>query len=586
MSSLRPSTTPTTSFGLPTPSTTPGTTPGTPPPTGLAAPAAPPEPEPVWPKIIQTFERTRPAGLLAKMRIRKKLIVLHTIFSLTLAAVLVLLMRPALSRIVREAEMHEARLIADIALTALAAGVTLDDITQRLPPDVRLRIGDAATLAGELRLPTPSPFGTALANQQAQDGPSAGVIALLDASGRALAVEVRLEAPRREVRLLYVVLVVALLGVYGLIALCLELFVLPRNVWRPISAMLQADEAVRENRREGEVIPESYIPADELGQIMRSRNATVGAMRDTQARLNAALGELERIASDLHRKNHLLETAKRNLADADRLASLGMMSAGLAHEINTPLAVIKGLAEKLATAPDGRLAPAEAQLLVRVTGRLERLSESLLDFARARPPTKLLTPIAPVVDEAWTLVSIDRHARNIALRVHLPEGLAAPADPDRLLQVMVNLLRNAVDAMSFADNARPNHARSDHARLDHAPAQAGLSELTLTGATVERDGARWISLVLADRGPGLSPEIVGRLFEPFSTTKLDARGTGLGLAVSQGIISEHGGLLTARNRVDGITGAEFEVLLPGGESRAAPLEASPATRAGQEALPA
>jgi signal transduction histidine kinase len=509
-------------------------------------PENPYEPEPVWPKIVQTFERARPAGLLAAMRIRKKLIVLHTVFSLTLALVLVLVMRPALERIVREAELHEARLIADVAVPALSAGVAIEDIAQRLPGDVRLRVGDAATLALELGVAEPSALTSPEAlNHRAtfdHDG-AVGAIALLNGGTRALAVEVRLEASRAEVRRLYIVLVVALLGVYGLIALSLEVFVLPRNVWRPIGAMLDADEAVRDNRGEGEIVPERVIPGDELGQIMRSRNATVRAMRDNQARLSTALSDIERIASDLQRKNHLLETAKRNLADADRLASLGMMSAGLAHEINTPLAVIKGLGEKLAASPEGRLDRPEAQLLVRVIGRLERLSESLLDFARARPPTTSPTPVAPLVDEAWALVSIDRQARGLRLASAIPPGLCVPADAGRLLQVLVNLIRNAADAMAHTD-----------------PITQG--QMTVSATRVERDGACWVSIVVADQGPGLSPEIAGRLFEPFSTTKLDARGTGLGLAVSQGIISEHGGLLTARNRGDGVRGAEFEILLP------------------------
>src|SRR6185436_11426017 len=152
--------------------------------------------------------------------------------------------------------------------------------------------------------------------------------------------------------------------------------------------------------KEQEIISDSLIPADELGEIMRSRNRTVTALRAHEAALAEALAELERVATDLKRKNHLLEAARRNLADADRLASLGMMSAGIAHELNTPLAVVKGLADKLNHSAEKRLDPAEAALMVRVVGRLERLGDSLLDFARARPPQTSPVELRAIVDEA------------------------------------------------------------------------------------------------------------------------------------------------------------------------------------------
>jgi two-component system C4-dicarboxylate transport sensor histidine kinase DctB len=328
--------------------------------------------------------------------------------------------------------------------------------------------------------------------------------------------------------------------------------------------MLAADDAVRHNRRMGEMIPAHAIPADELGQIMRSRNDTVRAMRDNERRVNEALAEIERVAADLQKKNTLIEAAQRNLADADRLASLGVLSAGLAHEMNTPLAVVKGLAEKLVQEPYRRLEPDEAALLLRVVGRLERLSESLLDFARVRPPASRPTEIKPLIDEAWTLVSLDREAKRggVELVNHVPPGLVVACDGDRIVQVFVNLLRNAVDASTSLNADR--HARP-------------LIEARST--VQERAGERWASIVIADSGPGIAPEILGRLFEPFASTRLDSRGTGLGLAVSLGIIREHCGVLLARNRdghadcVSGVNGdeeegaagprgAEFEILLP------------------------
>jgi signal transduction histidine kinase len=295
---------------------------------------------------------------------------------------------------------------------------------------------------------------------------------------------------------------------------------------------------VQEGREAEALVAESEMPADELGEIMRSRNRSILALRQHERDLARALSELATAASDLKRKNHLLETAQRNLADADRLASLGIMSAGLAHEINTPLAVAKGLVEKLAARPDRGLDEAEAALLLRVVGRLERLSESLLDFARVRPPHASPERIAPLVDEAWTLVRLDREARQVELDNRVEASVTAHCDADRMVQVLVNLLRNAVDAIG-----------------------SGVIEVDATLAS--REGREWLSLTIADDGPGIDPEILGRLFEPFASTRLDSRGTGLGLAVSEGIIREHGGVLLARNR-ERRRGSVFEIVLPVG----------------------
>ena len=143
--------------------------------------------------------------------------------------------------------------------------------------------------------------------------------------------------------------------------------------------MLRADQAVKAGQGDREIIPERYIPHDELGSIMRSRNETVLALRRQEQALAAALSELQRVAADLQRKNYLLESAQRNLADADRLASLGMMSAGIAHELNTPLAVLKGTVEQLNQDPAALDAP-RAALMLRVVQRLETVEEAGAEF--------------------------------------------------------------------------------------------------------------------------------------------------------------------------------------------------------------
>lgn len=527
---------------------------------------------------MRTIAAARPvkgvSRLLAGMRIRKKLVFLHTCFSLVLAGVLALSLRPAVKQVVTEAEAHEAGVVVELVLAEHRR--MRDDAaapTEDLPHTMR-RIAAQLGAAARIELGTAeqlqiAPVDAAAALDRANIGSLrtaridrrhwAGAVAAAPAeaaTGNAraeplfIAASVELAGARAAVVRLYVLTTIALLAVYVLVAIALEVFVLPQHVYAPLRTLLDADRALQEGRDRDEIIPDSAMPADEIGEIMRSRNSSVLALRRHEGDLAAALARIEEVATDLRRKNHLLEMARKNLADADRLASLGMMSAGLAHELNTPLSVLKGLVEKLHEAVSGRdgrgdggtppISPEESALMLRVVARLERLSESLLDFARVRPHRAVPAALRPLIEESWTLVRLDREARRIDFRPELPDDLSAYCDPDRIVQVLVNLLRNAVDATDSAS----------------APV------LAITGDRLLRDGKTWARLVIADNGPGLAPDALERLFQPFVSTRLDAKGTGLGLAVAYGIVREHGGLITARNRTDGTTGAVFEVLLP------------------------
>ncbi|MBL0871690.1 MAG: hypothetical protein IBJ18_14055, partial [Phycisphaerales bacterium] len=409
----------------------------------------------------------RPGNLLAGMRVRKKLIVLHTVFSLVLAGVLLGLLRPAINRVVEEAELHETRLAIGLVRARL----------QSEGPGPR-SVDDVARLMGELQLAMPSGVSlkvgqgerlglNAILLDEARRQPGEFVNFKLDAGenaallidesdGTAFVASARLEEARAAVTRLYLVATAALLVVYALIAAALEAFILPRHVYGPIRRILHADEAAQRGDRNEELVPAEHIPADELGEIIRSRNSVILALRKHEADLAEAMRRLEQAASDLQRKNVLLETAQKNLADADRLASLGVLSAGLAHEMNTPLAVAKGLAEKIQRGEGGGegrgggLTKSESELLVRVVARLERLSESLLDFARVRPPRSQIASVRVIVEEAWTLVRLDREAKRARFECEVATDLSVLCDPDRLTQVFVNLLRNALDAAGGA----------------------------------------------------------------------------------------------------------------------------------------
>lgn len=479
-------------------------------------------------------------GLLAGMRIRKKLIFLHTAFSAALATILLVALRPAIAEVVQRAEVAEAEALLRVFVSA--ADSVLD-----VPDGVSIARGSAAELGVPDRIAAIARESPGVPIDAARaDGETRVVASLGDQSEREfLSVSVRIDEARSAVMRLYLFTVVALLGVYALVALSLEVFVLPQQVYGPIRRMQLADLAVRDGRWDEELIPEDAIPADELGQIMRSRNESIRTIRLKERELSRALIELERVAGDLKRKNHLLEAARRNLADADRLASLGMMSAGIAHELNTPLAVLKGLVERLNADPGAGTDAAEAALMLRVVGRLERLSESLLDFARVRPPSSRPVAIRDVVEEAATLVRLDRDARDVTIENQVGPHMVVECDPDRMVQVFVNLLRNSTDAV--------------RTRLAAAPEPRGL--VTVEAQIGLRDGASWATITITDNGPGIDPALLTTLFEPFVSTRLDSRGTGLGLAVSEGIVREHGGVVVAGNHPDR-RGAVMEILLP------------------------
>jgi signal transduction histidine kinase len=331
-------------------------------------------------------------------------------------------------------------------------------------------------------------------------------------------------------------LAAALAVVYVLAVVLLEAVIIPTYVHRPLRLMLAADEAIQTGDREHELIDPTMIGSDEIGQIMRSRNATVSELRNRETDLAQALATVERIAEDLKRKNELLETAKKSLADQDRLASLGLLSASVTHELNTPLAVLHGSIEKLLETVEDPASQQRLARMLRVTERLRKISTSLLDFARA--PRQPVQPVElrRVIAEAWSLVSIDDKAAQVRFRDETSASHLVTGDPDRLVQVFVNLLRNALHAVQSSGN------------------------IVVHSRRFSTSGLGWIAVDVDDDGPGIPADVLPQIFEAFVTSRLDARGTGLGLTVAAGIVQQHGGAIEASNRPGG--GARLEVRLP------------------------
>lgn len=216
----------------------------------------------------------------------------------------------------------------------------------------------------------------------------------------------------------------------------------------------------------------------------------------------------------------------------ERLAAMGRLAAALAHEVNNPL---QGIGSSLELALDFPLEEAEREEYLQTVRqeieRLMHLTSRVLDFARPPQVERRPTCAAEVVRHALTLAGKQLQHRHIQVDVDLPADLPPVlASADHLAQVFLNLIINAIDAM---------------------PGGGKLS--VVAGLAGDR-----IEVSFADSGPGIAPEVLATIFEPFYTTKQN--GTGLGLSISHSIIQQHNGTITARNAAGG--GAVFTVCLP------------------------
>ncbi len=311
-------------------------------------------------------------------------------------------------------------------------------------------------------------------------------------------------------------------AIYLFTVLLLELAILPLYVYRPLQVMLAADEATREGDHSNELIDEEEISDDEIGQIMTSRNETVRQLR--------------RHEQQLEENNRLLESAKRSLEQQDRLVSLGLLSASVAHEMNTPVSVLQGSIELLQERATDPAIKDRLTRMSRVAGRLKTISESLLDFARVRKKETENFGLRQLVNDSWELVAIDEKAKCMEFQNRIEESMVVRGNADRLAQVFVNLLRNSLNALSTG------------------------GRIEVTAEMAEDARGRWALVRVDDNGPGIPEDLLPEIFEAFITTRLDARGTGLGLAVAEGIVHQHGGIIEASNLPGG--GARLELTLP------------------------
>jgi len=345
----------------------------------------------------------------------------------------------------------------------------------------------------------------------------------------ALRVDRRLEEASRLVRqsqqmvVLYVLLDAFVILVFGYV-------LLTRSVVRPVGTITAATARVASGDLTSEVEVEG---ASEIVSLAQSFNTMLERLRSSRVALEERVRELAAA-------NEALLRARGEVRRSERLATVGQLAAGVAHEIGNPLSAIIGLLELM---EDEDLLDAEARVdtlrrVQREIARIDEIVRGLVRYARGESAGP------GAVDTAGALASASElfrhHQRGRAVRFDVVIEPSLPAlwgSETSLVQVVLNLLLNASDATE------------------------GAGSITLRASrVVAEDGVTWVEIEVEDDGPGIAPEIAERIFDPFFTTKAPGQGTGLGLAMCERIVDEWGGEIVLDT--DSGRGVRMRVRLP------------------------
>ena len=274
---------------------------------------------------------------------------------------------------------------------------------------------------------------------------------------------------------------------------------------------------------------------DEIGRVPSHLDDLLDQVQERDAELNR---RVEQRTAELHAANAKLEETYRQLVMSEKLASIGEITAGVAHEINNPVAVIQGNVDVMRETLGDAAKPVDTELALidRQVMRIGAIVGKLLQFARPGDYAGYDNAVdpGPLVADCLTLVEHVFARKDITVTTRFSPCPEVQIEPGELQQVVINLIVNAVQAMG------------DTGRL--------LLEL----GPEPRDGTDGVALVVEDTGPGIPPDRLASVFDPFFTTK-QGEGTGLGLSISQSLVQRAGGLITAENHENG---ARFTVWLP------------------------
>ena len=294
------------------------------------------------------------------------------------------------------------------------------------------------------------------------------------------------------------------------------------------------DLTARNNlKRTGGEIAEVSQHLDHLLDQVQERDKQ---LREWADELNV---RVEERTAQLQEANQKLETTYQQLVMSEKLASIGEITAGVAHEINNPVAVIQGNVDvvRLTLGTQAETVKTELDLIDRQIMRIGGIVGKLLQFARPGEYGKLeeYVNLRDVTQDSLGLVDHVYASKDIDVKLDLADVPDVKINPSELQQVIINLIINAVQAMD------------------------GKGTLIIRSHLMKRDEKKGVCLAFQDSGPGISEDTINTIFDPFFTTKR-AKGTGLGLSISQTIIQTAGGIITADNHPEG--GALMSIWLP------------------------
>jgi signal transduction histidine kinase len=301
-------------------------------------------------------------------------------------------------------------------------------------------------------------------------------------------------------------------------------------VGRPLHSMALKVKRIGQGDLSG---PLRLKQRDEIGEVASELNAMCEQLGEKQRKLEAEMSA--RLA------------VQDQLRHADRLATVGGLASGIAHEIGTPLAVVAGRGKMIASGEvTGEEALDNARIVVEQTQRISKIIRQLLDFARRRPAQKGRVDLVTIVHKTLALLEPMALKRGVTTKVNVPKSGSMPADIDvgQIEQSLTNLVVNAIQATDRGGEIEITLGRGHAA----PPAGHGVAE------------GEFITVAVADTGAGMDGETVKHVFEPFFTTKDVGEGTGLGLPVAYGLVRDHGGWIGVESRLG--EGSRFTIFLP------------------------
>ncbi len=312
-----------------------------------------------------------------------------------------------------------------------------------------------------------------------------------------------------------------------------------------LKELLERDGAVRNfefriRRRDGaiRILSESSIAVrDDAGRVAAYQGFVldVTARKSAEQELRQRHEELQRLHEEAQVAYENLRRTQEQLLQSEKMAAVGQLISGVAHELNNPLTAILGYSQLLADDGDVNERGAEyADRLYRQAQRTHRIVQNLLSFARQRPPERRPVALEQVLEDTIVLREYDLRLNNVTVHRETQPGLPEIlGDPYQLQQVFLNVLNNAVDAILECERRGDIWVRT-------------------------RNGDGQVHVEFLDSGPGVSDPT--RVFDPFYTTKPVGKGTGLGLSICYGLVKEHGGEITVKNHPP--NGACFSISLP------------------------